>query len=100
MNNITRMTKYTGVDISFGFGSDIEPMDGKFRVGKRGIDKNCTLEQVMTLAHEVNANIIIKGGKNAKWYLKSIDTDMIPTAIEKQEWRDTSRCIMWVIQWD
>ena len=45
-------------------------------------------------------NVIIKAGKNAKWYIKKIPPNEIDNAIEKQKWRDTSRCIMYIIVWD
>ena len=51
-------------------GADIDPLNNKGKVGKRGIDKNFTLEKLIELAYEVDANIIIKSGPNAKWYLK------------------------------
>jgi len=46
-------------------------------------------------------NIIIKAGPRAKWYLKHCSKDLIDTEIEKQKsWRDISRSIMWIIDWD
>ena len=86
-----------GVDVGY-HESSIEPLNSVGRVGKNCIDKTFTLQQVMLLAHEVNANVIVKAGKNAKWYIKRIDIDYIQRGIEKQQWRDTSRAIMWVIQ--
>jgi hypothetical protein len=50
--------------------SAIEPLNRDGCVGKAGIDKKFTLEQVAPLTYEVGANIIVKSGKNAKWYLK------------------------------
>jgi hypothetical protein len=48
----------------------IEPLNRVGCVGKAGIDKKFTLEQVAPLNYEVGANIIVKSVKNAKWYLK------------------------------
>ena len=45
-------------------------------------------------------NIIIKAGPRAKWYLKRFSRDDIEEEILKQQWRDTSRCTMWIIEWD
>ena len=67
---------------------------------KRGINKNYRLEEVLELAHEIGANIIIKAGQNAKWYLKKFDREIIDQEIEKQNWRDTSRATMWIIEWE
>ena len=54
----------------------------------------------LELAYEIKANIIIKGGPNAKWYLKYFPKDQIQIKINKQKWRDTNRATMWVIEWD
>ena len=70
-----------------------------------GIDKTLSLEQVITLAHKTDdkygnkANIIIKAGKNAKWYIKYCDINRIEEAILSQQWRDTSRATMYIIDW-
>ena len=45
-------------------------------------------------------NIIIKGGKNAKWYLKYCRIDKLDKEIEKTKFRDTSRCTLFIITWD
>jgi hypothetical protein len=45
-------------------------------------------------------NIIIKAGKNAKWYMKKCPVNKIDEAIEKQKWRDISRFTMYIIDWD
>ena len=92
------INKLKGCDV--GYNDDLEPLGGVGRVGKSGIDKTFSLEQVSILAYEINANIIIKAGKNAKWYLKKYNPNNIEAAIEKQKWRDTSRVTMWIIEWD
>ncbi len=91
--------KFNGVDIGY-HESNLEPLNGKGRVGASGIDKTFTLYQLIELAYEIKANIIIKGGPNAKWYLKYFPKDQIQIKINKQKWRDTSRATMWVIEWD
>ena len=93
------MRKMIGVDVGY-HESNIEPLNNVGRVGKSGIDKTFTLQQVIVLAHEVDANIIVKAGKNAKWYIKRFDIDDIQQEIQKQIWRNTSRATMWVIEWD
>ena len=80
-------------------GADIDPLNNKGKVGKRGIDKNFTLEKLIELAYEVDANIIIKSGQNAKWYLKKFPIHDIENEICKQSWRDISRTTMWIIEW-
>ena len=49
---------------------------------------------VLSLAYKMDQkpNVIIKAGKNAKWYLKYFQRDTIENEIQKQRWRDTSRC--------
>ena len=44
-------------------------------------------------------NIIIKAGKNAKWYLKNCIPDKIDEKIEKNKYRDCSRFSMYIITW-
>ena len=101
MEHIKQITKYIGVDVGY-HGSDLLPANREGCVGKRGIDKNYTLPQVIDIAFKMDEkpNIIIKAGSNAKWYLKHFSLDSIEKEIEKQRWRDTSRYTMYVIQWD
>jgi hypothetical protein len=99
MDHILNMNKMYGVGVGY-HSSNLEPLDGKGRVGKYGIDKDYTLEQVMELAYEIKANIIVKAGPRAKWYLKRFDKDSIDDEIRKQKWRDTSRSTMWVVEWE
>ena len=67
-----------------------------------GINKNFTLDEMIKMAYNMveKPNIIIKAGPNAKWYLKSFPKDVIESGIEKQKWRDVSRCTMYIIEWD
>ena len=90
-----------GVDVGYN-GSNIQPIDREGCVGASGIDKSYTLDMVMNLAYKMadKPNIIIKGGKKAKWYMKKVPVNKIDEAIEKQKWRDTSRCTMYIIVWD
>lgn len=101
MEHIKSMQKRIGVDAGY-HSSNLHPTDGEGCVGKRGIDKNFTLEQILTLAYkmEQKPNIIIKAGPKAKWYLKKFDIQTIDYEIEKQAWRDVSRCTMYIIEWD
>lgn len=99
MNYIKKLEKRHGVDVGYN-NSILQPLNGVGCVGKNGIDKNYTLEQILVLAYEIKANIIVKAGKNAKWYLKKFDEENIDTEIQKQNWRDTSRATMWIIEWD
>jgi len=102
MEYIKKFEKRHGADVGY-HNSVIQPVNDEGCVGKRGIDKSYTLEQVVALAYKIKEkpNIIIKGGPNAKWYLKRYATDVIEQEIEKQQiWRDISRCTMWIIEWD
>ena len=99
MEHIRYMQRRDGVDVGW-HNTNLEPLNGVGRVGKAGIDKTYTLEQVFHLAYEIKANVIIKAGKNAKWYLKRFPINEIEDEIRKQQnWRDTSRSTMWIIDW-
>ena len=95
------MEKRTSVDAGY-HKFNVHPADKEGCVGTCGIDKTFTLERVMSIAYRMpeKPNIIIKAGKNAKWYLKCIPHDTLDREIEKQQWRNTSRCTMWIIEWD
>lgn len=99
MDYIKKFEKIHGVDIGYN-NSILRPLNDVGCIGKNGIDKNYTLEQIIVLAYEIKANIIVKAGKNAKWYLKKCDRDIIDAEIQKQNWRDTSRATMWIIEWE
>ena len=100
MDYIQNIERKAGVDVGY-HGSVIHPIGREGCVGSRGIDKTYTFEMVLELAYkmEVKPNIIIKAGKNAKWYLKYFQKETIQEEIEKQRWRDTSRCTMYIIDW-
>jgi hypothetical protein len=69
------------------WGKNLHPADGEGRVGKHGIDANYTLEMVKAIAYRMpeKPNIIIKAGKNAKWYIKKCPNDEIIGEIEKMK---------------
>ncbi len=88
-----------GVDVGYT-SSSLHPADGEGRKGKQGIDGSFTLEQVIALARRMpdKPNIVIKSGVNAKWYLKRFPLEELEGEIVKQQWRDTSRVTMYVIE--
>jgi hypothetical protein len=88
-----------GVDAGYGIHCSLHPANGEGRKGKHGLDQNLTLEEVIRIARsmEEKPNIIIKAGKNAKWYLKRYTMEELPAEIEKQQWRDTSKCTMYIL---
>ena len=109
--NIKNIGRREGVDVGY-HSSSIQPIDrdgcvgpidySEDFVGKYGINKTYTLEKVLELAYKMDnkPNIIIKAGKNAKWYLKHFQRDKIEDEIEKQKWRDTKRYTMYIIDWE
>ena len=102
MNSVIRLERRSGVDISY-HQTSIEPLNSVGRIGKEGIDKTYTLERVIELANEVNANIIIRSGRNAKWYLKRFPYNEIDERIEKQMRFRRESCrlySMWIIHWE
>ena len=90
-----------GVDVGY-HNSNLHPLDREGCVGVSGIDKSFTLAMVLQIAYKMDnrPNIIVKSGPNGKWYLKRFEKDIIDEEIEKQKWRDTSRCTMFIIEWD
>lgn len=100
MEHIRIIEKRKGVDA--GYHNNIHPVDRYGCVGASGIDKSFTFDMVLKLAYKMDnkPNIIIKAGPNAKWYLKHFQKDVIDEEIEKQKWRDTTRSIMYIIEWD
>ena len=102
MDHVKFMEVRQGVDAGY-HNSTIEPIGREGCVGVRGIDKSYTLDMVLQLAYKIPAgkpNIIIKSGLNGKWYLKRFQKDVLNEEIEKQKWRDTSRCVMYIIDWN
>ena len=101
MDRIKTIERRTGVDMGY-HTSNIHPIDREGCVGTGGINKSYTLEMVLELAYKMDnkPNIIIKAGKNAKWYLKYFQKDKFEDEIEKQKWRDTSSCTMYIIDWE
>jgi len=97
MEHIRSIIRRDATDAGY-HSSNIDPLYGVGKVGKRGIDKTFTMARVMELAREVNANIIIKAGPNAKWYLKRFSLDSLDREIAKQSWRNTSRSTMWIVE--
>ena len=62
------------------------------------------IENISTIDPEIglleNQTIIIKAGKNAKWYLKYYELSKLDEAIETtKQYRDTRRATMYVITW-
>ena len=98
MEHFTSIQRRDSTDLGF-ISQDLEPLNGVGRVGRSGIDKTFKLHQVIELAYEIKANIIIKAGPNAKWYLKRCPIDKLEGEIAKQAWRNTKRSTMWVIEW-
>ena len=88
-----------GVDAGYGINCNFHPANGEGRKGKHGLDQNLTLEEVIRIARsmEEKPNIIIKSGEKAKWYLKRYTMEELPAEIEKQQWRDTSKCTMYIL---
>ncbi len=100
MEFATKIERMNGVDVSFGKKTDINIENCPERQGASGYNKNCSLAKMFELAYQTKANIIAKGGPNAKWYLKKIDLDTIEEKIRKQEWRNTSGVKLWIIHWE
>jgi hypothetical protein len=85
------------------WGKNLHPADSEGRVGKQGIDANYTLAMVKEIAYRMpeKPNIIIKAGKNAKWYIKKCPNDEIIREIKKMRnsvyGENAQRCTMYVL---
>jgi hypothetical protein len=85
------------------WGKNLHPENREGCVGKEGIDATYTLDMVKTIAYRMpeKPNIIIKSGKDAKWYIKKCPKDEIIREIELM--RNSSfcekslRCTMYVL---
>lgn len=102
MEHITLMETRIGVDVGY-HESNLRPANGEGCVGADGLDKTLSLGRILEIAYRMDPkpNIIVKAGPRAKWYLKRCPRGLIDAEIEKQRsWRDTSRCIMRIIDWD
>ena len=100
MEHFRNIERRDGVDL--GYKTDLHPKDRMGRVGKSGFDKTLRLNDIIDIAYSMEnprPNIVIKGGPNAKWYLKHCEEDKIDEKIEKNKWRDSSRCTMYIITW-
>ena len=105
MDHFTMIEKRNGCDVKKG--CDLHPEDGRGRVGKSGFDKKLKLNDLLDIAYSMNnprPNIIIKAGKNAKWYLKFCMVDKIEEKIEENRKHSTAfgpnRCTMYIVKWD
>ena len=90
-----------GCDV--GFNDNIPHPDYPFTSKTVGYPKNLTLNKMLKLAKDVNANILIKAGKNAKWYIKRYAKEEITERIQKQNtWREgrVKRCTMYYFEWE
>lgn len=68
---------YSGCDI-YKFKHDVsrDSIPEKYCVGKNGFDKNLSLDDVIEfIAKPKKANLIVKSGPNAKWYVKKVSVE-------------------------
>jgi hypothetical protein len=103
MNYVKNIEVRKGVDVGY-HSSNIDPINREGCVGSQGIDKSFTFEKILELAYKIDEknrpNIILNAGPNAKWYMKRFQKDDIEKEINKQSWRNTTRGIMYIIDWD
>ena len=100
MEHAITIRRMDGIDVNYGTQSCINIENCPEREGVSGYNKNTSLTRMFELAYKTDANIIAKGGPNAKWYLKKIDLNTLNDKINSQLWRDTSRIKLWIIEWE
>ena len=102
MMKMTSLVRFNGVDVGYKSlcerGPKKEGVDGREGVG--GFNKDISFDKIIEKAQKYHANIIVKGGPNAKWYLKYFPVEDIQTEIKKQAWRCHGRATMWLIEFD
>ena len=97
LSQLKYFEKRTGVDV--GYHDNIQHPNYPNTSKTIGYPKELSLEVMLKLAKDVDANILIKAGKNAKWYIKRYPKEEINSRIQKQHtWRDTSRCTLYVFE--
>ena len=84
-----------GVDIGYHISNIPHPQHLN---SYRGYNKHFKLDKIVRIAKDLKANIIIKTGKNDKWFIKKCPKEFIQNEIEKQKWRDTSDYTMYIIE--
>lgn len=57
-----------------------ENVPQKYCIGANGFDKTLTIEEVIEhIAIPNGGNVIVKGGKNSKWYVKKVPPEILST---------------------
>jgi hypothetical protein len=106
MEHVRKYERRDNADLKWG--KELRPVNGEGCGESNGIDKTYTFDMVRALAYQMpeKPNIIIKGGKNAMWYIKKCATNEIDREIEKlrncsSSWeKKMVRCTMYIIEWD
>lgn len=81
------MSCYNNVDL-FKWKYDIsrENIPHKYCIGKNGFDKTLTIEEVIEhIAIPYGGNVIVKAGKNAKWYVKNIPFEVVDSSVRTKD---------------
>jgi hypothetical protein len=101
MEHVKKYEKRYGADAGY-HSSNMDPVNREGCVGKSGLDKTLSLENVLAIAYKMpeKPNIVIKAGPNRKWYLKRFPLNVLDDEIEKQKWRDITQSTMHIIEWD
>lgn len=103
MEHIQKIEKKVGVDIGWN-SFNMYPEDGEGRKGKQGFDETLTFERMLGIAYRMNPrpNIMIKGGLNAKWYLKYFPEELIEHEIGiTTKWKkNIPHNKLYIITWD
>ena len=94
MNNLKNVRIHHGADVYHRNNKyNLHPENGESCVGKYGIDRSLTFEQVLDLCrrHSLKPDTITKAGAKAKWYLKRCAKGYIEGEIKKS--RAGSDCV-------
>ena len=106
MEHVACIRPRKGCDVNWK--KNLHPENREGCVGKEGIDKSYTLEQMVELAYkmEEKPNILTKAGINAKWYMKKIEPRDIESEIKIVTQRKShpspeqlANYTMYIIEW-
>lgn len=97
------LTCYTGCDV-YKWKHDVSRDDVPYQYckGKNGFDKNMSLDDVIEIiAKPKGANLIIKSGPRAKWYVKKVSPDEARRTIthRKKDYIEIKNSKCYVVEW-
>lgn len=81
-----QVSSFHGIDLyKWKYDVTRDGLDAKYCIGNNGFDKHMSLEEVIQkIAIPKKANLIIKHGPNAKWYVKQVPIEEIDKTLREK----------------